>query len=57
MAVIKKTWKEKRIEKEEESGSSDQETGIAGNEKQTRLEINIVFQLPLEFMLPEPEMA
>jgi hypothetical protein len=41
MAVIKKTWKEKRIEKEEESGSSDQETGIAGNEKQTRLETGV----------------
>jgi hypothetical protein len=57
MAMIKKTWKGKRIEKEEEGDSLDQETGIAGKENQTSLEINMVFQLPQEFMWPEPEMA
>jgi hypothetical protein len=55
--AVKKTWKEKRIEREEEGGSSDLEVGIAVEEKQTSLEINMVFQLPQEFMLSEPKMA
>jgi hypothetical protein len=57
MFVTKKNWKEKRIKKEDEGSSFDQETIVLGNREPGRLEINMVFQLPQEFRLPEPEMA
>jgi hypothetical protein len=57
MVVAKKTWKEKRIEKEDECGSSDIEATVVSSSESQRLDINMVFQLSQEFMLPEQEMA
>jgi hypothetical protein len=57
MVIVKKYWKEKRTEREEEGGSVDQETGMVGEEKQASLEINLAFHLQQEFMLPKPKMA
>jgi hypothetical protein len=55
MNTPKKTWKEKQIEREDRSGASDSEPG--SNENSAKVDINMVFQLPVEFGLPAAEMA
>jgi hypothetical protein len=52
-----KTWKEKRIQKEEEADDSGSENEVGGEGGVGNVEINMVFQLPLEFCLPERETA
>jgi hypothetical protein len=55
MVVSTKTWKEKRIEKEEKSDDSDNNSLSKGDENQGNVEINTVFHFPAEFSLPKPE--
>jgi hypothetical protein len=57
MLEVKRTWKEKRIWKEEgssDSGGNVEDTDTSG---QMVADGNMVFQLPYEFWLPEPELA
>jgi hypothetical protein len=53
----KKTWKEKRIEREDRSGASDSDSEPGSNENCAKVDINMVFQLPAEFRLLAAEMA
>jgi hypothetical protein len=57
MVVTEKTWKQKRIEREEQGDnlSSDIESGKDHEAGST--DINMVFHLPMEFALPEMEIA
>jgi hypothetical protein len=49
-----KTWKEKRIAREEASSSgSSGDEGSENVEGGTMVDVNMVFQLPIEFCLPE----
>jgi hypothetical protein len=48
-----KTWKEKRIEREEKVEDSGNDRGLQGREGLPCAEINMVFELPKEFHLPE----
>jgi hypothetical protein len=57
MIVAKKTWKGKRTKKEDKGGSSNIEATVEGSSESQKLDINMVFQLPQEFMLSESEMA
>jgi hypothetical protein len=53
-----KTWKEKRIAREEANGSgSSGDEGSENVEGGTAVDVNMVFQLPIEFCLLEPEAA
>jgi hypothetical protein len=57
MITPKKSWKEKRIEREDSSGASDSDSELGSNENCAKVDINMVFQLPTEFKLPAAEMA
>jgi hypothetical protein len=57
MNTPKKTWKEKQIEREDRSGASDSDSEPGSNENSAKVDINMVFQLPVEFGLPAAEMA
>jgi hypothetical protein len=48
-----KTWKEKRIEREEKGEGSGEDCDLQGREGLPCTEINMVFELPKEFHLPE----
>jgi hypothetical protein len=53
--VPEKTWKEKRIEHEGRSKSED--TAPEGDHAHGELGINMVFELPAEFRVPEDVVA
>jgi hypothetical protein len=55
MVGANKTWKEKRIEKEEQGSDVGNDRGGIGEQDVTA--VNMVFQLPDEFMLLETEVA
>jgi hypothetical protein len=55
MTVSAKTWKEKRIEKEEQSDDSGDDSASQGKGCQGNANINMVFHLPAKFGLPEVE--
>jgi hypothetical protein len=57
MVGTRKTWKEKRIEKEEEENSSSDESRLDGKKDEGAVDVNMIFHLPAEFVLPEPEGA
>jgi hypothetical protein len=57
MIVSAKTWKEKWIEKEEKSDDSSDDSVSQGTGCQGNVDVNIVFHLPVEFSLPEVDMA
>jgi hypothetical protein len=50
---VGKTWKVKRIGKEERGEDSEDDSNSLGREAPPRVEINMVFELPREFHLPE----
>jgi hypothetical protein len=47
-----KSWKEKRIEKEENGDDSKNDSDSQSRGDPPRVEINMVFELPWEFHLP-----
>jgi hypothetical protein len=55
MITSKKTWKEKRIEKEDRDSDSGCEGDAAASEPGMEVDINMVFQIPAEFALPVAE--
>jgi hypothetical protein len=57
VTVSVKTWKEKQIEKEEESDESDNDSVGKGSKNQRNVEVNMVFHLPVKFSLPESGVA
>jgi hypothetical protein len=57
MTASVKTWKEKRIEREERGSSLSSEDGQDNAGNMGVVDVNMVFQLPPEFSLPEPEVA
>jgi hypothetical protein len=52
MTASVKTWKEKRIEREERGSSLSSEDGQDNAGKMGVVDVNMVFQLPPEFSLP-----
>jgi hypothetical protein len=55
MTTIKKTWREKRLAREERDDDEDTEPSSENDERQ--VEVNMVFELPSEFWIPEDEVA
>jgi hypothetical protein len=53
----KKTWKEKRIEKEERSDGSIDDEEVTSKAGIVSMDVNMVFHLPDEFGLPELELV
>jgi hypothetical protein len=47
MTTIKKTWREKRLAREEHDDDEDTEPSSKNDERQ--VEVNMVFELPSEF--------
>jgi hypothetical protein len=56
MITSKKTWKEKRIEKEGKDSDGSKDDAVVG-EPGLEVDINMVFQIPAEFALPVAEVA
>jgi hypothetical protein len=57
MVPAGKTWKQKRIEQEEKGSDSGSDAESGGDQGAGNAEINMVFHLPMEFTLPETELA
>jgi hypothetical protein len=57
MEVTRKTWKQKRIEREEQDDGSGSDAESDKGQGAETANINMVFHLPMEFALPETEVA
>jgi hypothetical protein len=57
MLALKKTWKKKRIEREDRNNSLDSNGEAATGEHGMKVDVNMVFQLPAEFGLPATKTA
>jgi hypothetical protein len=57
MTRAQKTWKEKCIKKEEKGDDSDNNNSPEDSTERMVTDVNMVFQLPSEFCLLEPEAA
>jgi hypothetical protein len=55
MTTIKKTWREKMLAREERDDDEDIESSSENDARQ--VEVNMVFELPSEFQIPEDEVA
>jgi hypothetical protein len=55
MIEARKTWKEKRIEKEEQGSGADRDSD--GDSKERVVIFNMVFKLPDEFLLLDTGVA
>jgi hypothetical protein len=57
MMATGKTWKQKWIEREEQGSGLGSDAESGDNQEAGTADINMVFHLPMEFALPEPEIA
>jgi hypothetical protein len=57
MVVTENTWKQKWIEREEQDDGSGSDTESGKGQGAENGDINIVFHLPMEFVLPKTEVA
>jgi hypothetical protein len=57
MVYTRKTSKQKRIEREEQSDESGSDAKCGKGQEAESADINMVFHLPMEFVLPEMEVA
>jgi hypothetical protein len=57
MQGTKRMWKQERIKREEDGSDSGDNTSSKDTHEPLAADVNMVFQLPSEFCLPEPELA